>query len=227
MYILVLLLLLLAIVIGPGIWVQRVMSRYSEPADRYQGTGAELARHLLDQLKLNDVQVELTDRGDHYDPEKKVVRLSDQHFNSASLTAITVAAHEVGHAMQDQDNYAPLIWRGRLVRLAGPLQKLAAAIMFAAPVLTVITRTPVTGVAMFAAGFLFLVLMPLLHLVTLPVELDASFGRALPMLTRGGFLQRGDEPYARKILTAAACTYVAASLISLINVGRWWAILRS
>jgi len=226
MYILLLIFLLLVVVVGPGIWVQRVMSRYSTPKDRYQGSGADLARYLLDQLGLSAVQVELTDRGDHYDPDEKVVRLSAENFESASLTAITVAAHEVGHAMQDHDGYAPLKWRSRLVRTAEPLQKLAAGILFAAPFLTLLTRAPVTGIAMFAGGFLFLGLMPLLHLITLPVEVDASFGRALPMLTEGGFLKKGDERYARKILTAAAWTYVAASLISLVNVGRWWAILR-
>ena len=226
MYLLVVAVAVLLLVVGPGMWVSRVMSKYSSPADRYQGTGADLARYLLDQLNMQEVVVEQTDRGDHYDTEAKAVRLSEANFGSCSLTAITVAAHEVGHAIQDHQSYPPLRWRHRLVRWAEPAQKLAAGIMIASPFISMITRVPFAGVATFLAGFLFLGLMPILHLITLPVELDASFGRALPILTEGKFLHKGDEVHARRILTAAACTYVSVSLMSLLNVARWIAILR-
>jgi uncharacterized protein len=217
---------LLALVFIPGLWVKHVMSKYSQPADRYQGTGGELARYILDQLNISEVKVESTELGDHYDPEAKAVRLSADNYGSRSLTAITIAAHEVGHAIQDHEHYPPLLWRHRLVRWAGPAEKLAAGIMIASPFISMVTRVPVAGVATFFAGFLFLGLMPLLHLITLPVELDASFGRALPLLTKGGFLKPGDEEHAHKLLTAAACTYVAVSLMSLLNIARWIAILR-
>ncbi len=226
MFYLIIALLILALVFLPGAWVKRTMKKYSSPADRYQGTGAELARHILDQMGMEQVVVEATELGDHYDPQAKAVRLSAANFDSRSLTAITIAAHEVGHAIQDRDNYPPLRWRHRLVRWAGPAEKLAAGIMIASPFISMFTRVPVAGVATFFAGFLFLGLMPLLHLITLPVELDASFGRAMPILTQGGFLKSGDEPHARKLLQAAALTYVAVSLMSLLNVARWVAILR-
>ena len=216
----------LLILLGPGLWVSHVMKKYSRPADRYQGSGADLARYLLNQLNMQQVVVEQTDRGDHYDPEAKAVRLSEENFGSCSLTAITVAAHEVGHAIQDHQSYSPLRWRHRLVRWSEPAQKLAAGIMIASPFISIFTRVPVAGIATFFAGFLFLGLMPLLHLITLPVELDASFGRALPILTEGKFLHKGDEAHSRRILTAAACTYVSVSLMSLLNVARWVAILR-
>jgi len=219
-------LLVLAVVVGPGLWVRQVMNKYSTPEDRYSGTGAELARYLLDNLGMQSVKVERTERGDHYDPDDKAVRLTEAHYSSKSLTAITVATHEVGHAIQDNRGYAPLKWRTRLVRLAQPAQKLAAGILIAAPFISILTRTPTTGLTMFAGGFLFLGLMPLLHLLTLPVEFDASFAKAMPLLTEGEILIQSDAPHARKILMAAACTYVAASLISLVNVARWWAILR-
>jgi Zn-dependent membrane protease YugP len=216
----------LAVIFGPGFWVQRVLARYSEPADRYPGTGGELARHLLDQLGLAAVKVELTERGDHYDPDAKAVRLTPDKFNGRSLTAITVAAHEVGHAHQDARDYGPLKWRTRLVKLAAPGERLGALILLLAPMVALVTRAPVAGLLMFMGGFLALGLGTVTHLVTLPMELNASFGRALPMLQEGGFLRDGDEPHARKLLTAAAMTYVAASLMSLLNVARWWAILR-
>lgn len=219
-------LIILLLVFGPGLWVQRVLARYSEPAERYPGTGGELARYLLDDLGLKHVTTEVTDRGDHYDPDAKAVRLSPDKFDGRSLTAITVAAHEVGHAHQDATGYAPLRWRTRLVKLAAPGQRLGAGILMLAPVVTLITRAPVAGLLMLLGGFLVMGLNTVIHAVTLPMELDASFGRALPMLREGGFLRDGDEPHARRLLKAAALTYVSASLMSLLNVARWWAILR-
>ena len=87
-------------------------------------------------------------------------------------------------------------------------------------------RAPAAGALMFLGGFASLGTAALVHLVTLPTELDASFVRALPMLEKGEILLPGDEPHARRLLTAAALTYVAASLMSLLNIARWWAILR-
>jgi Zn-dependent membrane protease YugP len=219
-------LIILGLIFGPGLWVKGVMARYSRPADRYAGTGGELARHLLDQLGLQAVKTEVTDQGDHYDPETKTVRLSADKFNGRSLAAITVAAHEVGHAHQDATGYGPLKWRTRLVKVAAPGEKVGAALLMLAPIITVLTRAPVAGVVMLLGGFLVLGLSTLVHLITLPTELDASFGRALPMLEKGGYLKSGDKRHARRLLVAAACTYLSASLMSLLNVGRWWAILR-
>ena len=108
---------ILALVFGPAIWVRRVLERYSLPADRYPGTGRQLARELLDAHGLQSVTVESTDQGDHYDPQAKAVRLMPDRFDGRSLTAITVAAHEVGHAVQDHTGYGPLRLRTRLVRL--------------------------------------------------------------------------------------------------------------
>jgi Zn-dependent membrane protease YugP len=219
-------LVLLALIFLPGLWVQRVLSKYSRPTDRYPGTGGELARHLLDGLGLEDVKVEQTDQGDHYDPQARAVRLTPEKYAGKSLTAITVAAHEVGHAHQDARAYPPLKWRTRLVKLVAPAQRLGAGILMLAPLIGIALRTPAVGVLMFFGGLLAMGTTTVIHLVTLPTELDASFGRALPLLRKGGYLQDGDEPHARKLLQAAALTYVAASLMSLLNVARWWAILR-
>lgn len=217
---------LIALVFGPSWWVRRILSRYSKPTDRYPGTGGELARYLLDQLGLAHVGADITEEGDHYDPDAKCVRLTPDKFNGHSLTAITVAAHEVGHAHQDATGYAPLRWRTRLVKLAAPGERVGAAVLMLAPVVTLVTRAPVAGLLMLLGGFLVLGLSTVIHLITLPMELDASFRRALPLLEKGGFLRPGDEPHARKLLTAAALTYVSVSLVSLLNIGRWWAILR-
>ena len=217
---------ILAIVFGPGIWVQRVLAKYSRPEDRYSETGADLARLLLDKNGLQHVKVEKTETGDHYDPNDKAVRLTDDKFDGRSLTAITVAAHEVGHAVQDKDAYGPLRVRGLLVRGMQKVEKLGAAILIVAPFVGVLTRVPGIGILMFAGGLLTLASSTLVHMVTLPTEFDASFGRALPMLQKHQILKQSDLPHAQKILKAAAYTYVAASLMSLLNIARWIAILR-
>lgn len=217
---------ILVLVFGPSLWVQRVLARYSKPGDRYPGTGGELARHMLDQLGLAHVGAEITEQGDHYDPDAQCVRLTPDKFNGRSLTAITVAAHEVGHAHQDATGYGPLKWRTRLVKAAAPGARVGAAMLMLSPVVGMLTRAPLATGLMLVGGFLMLGLGTVIHLVTLPMELDASFGRAMPMLEKGDYLIAGDKPHARKLLTAAAITYVSASLMSLLNVGRWWAILR-
>ena len=218
--------MIVAVVFGPGLWVQRVMARYSEPEDRYQGTGGALARHLLNRSDLNEVRVEETEKGDHYDPLEKVVRLMADKFHGRSLTAITVAAHEVGHALQDATGYGPLKARTRLVGLTQHAQRFGAGILIAAPVIGILTRAPSLTGLMMLGGFLSLGSATLVHLVTLPTELDASFKRALPLLEKGDYLHEVDLPHARRLLKAAALTYVSASLMSLLNIARWWALLR-
>ena len=226
MAILIIALVIAGIIFLPGIWVQRVLEKYSTPADRYSGTGAELARHLLDRYGMSAVGVEETDQGDHYDPIEKVVRLTPDKFGGRSLTAITVAAHEVGHALQDHNGYKPLRYRTRLVRATQKFEKLGAGILMVSPFVGAVTRVPGLGILMFLGGMMTLGTSTLVHLVTLPTEVDASFNRALPMLSENDILIRADRRHARKILKAAAFTYVSASLMSLLNIARWLAILR-
>lgn len=226
MFIMIGLAVILIIVFGPGLWVQRVLARYSRPEDRYDGTGSQLARHLLDASGLHDVSVEVTNLGDHYDPDSRTVRLTQDKFDGRSLTAITVAAHEVGHALQDHTRYGPLRWRTRLVKATRGVERLGAAVLLVSPFLGIVTRVPSLGLFTFAAGMLTLGSAALVHFVTLPTEFDASFGRALPLLDHHKVLKTVDRPHAHRLLTAAALTYVSAALMSLLNVARWIAILR-
>ena len=187
---------------------------------------SELARLLLDSIGLHKVGTETSDVGDHYDPEHKVVRLTPQNYEGRSLTAVTIAAHEVGHALQDARGYGPLKWRTQLVRWVSPVEKAGAALLMATPLIIGLTRAPAAGLLMFLGGLLVLGSGVVIHLLTLPTEFDASFGRALPMLAQEQILRPGDERHARRLLRAAALTYVSASLMSLLNIARWWAILR-
>lgn len=226
MHIVILIAAVVAALFGPQLWARHVLARYREPADRYPGTGGELAEHLLERLGIDGVKVEKSDSGDHYDPSERAVRLIPDHLHGRSLTAVTVAAHEVGHALQHHQGYRPLGLRTRMVTLAARAERTGAMFMVAVPVVGLFTRSPVLSLVVFGAGMASMVMATVVHFVTLPVEWDASFKRALPLLRSGTYLQRGDERHARRILTACALTYVAASLSSLLNLGRWIAFLK-
>ena len=223
---LVLLAALLAAVFLPNIWVRRVMRKYHEPRDLYPKGGAELARKLIGDLGLDVTVARGQPNQDHYDPSTRTVRLAPDNYEGHSLTAVTVAAHEVGHAMQHAGGYGPLMLRTSLARVAFVAEKLGAFALAAMPIVALLTRSHVSGLAMFSIGVGSIAIGTLMHLVTLPVEWNASFGRALPTLQAGDYLPEQHLPHARKILTAAALTYVAASLASLLNLSRWIAILR-
>jgi Zn-dependent membrane protease YugP len=222
------LLLLLASLLGPQLWVGRILRRYAEPADRYRasGTGAEFARHLLARCGLDAVRVEASPLGDHYDPQARAVRLVPAHHDGASLVAITVAAHEVGHALQHARGERLFALRQRLAVLAQQAQRAAGIILLAAPVVATIARTPQPGGVLLVLAVASASVGALVHLATLPVELDASFRKALPLLAAGNYLHAPDLPHARRILAAAALTYVAGSLAGLLNLARWLAVLR-
>jgi Zn-dependent membrane protease YugP len=224
----ILIIVILACVFLPSLWVKRILKKYSEPADRYRdkGTGADLARHLLERFDLKGVKVEETEIGDHYDPEAKAVRLTPDKYSGCSLTAITVAAHEVGHAIQDARGEALFNTRQRLVRVAVKGERVGSAMLLMAPIVLLVARIPAASGLMLLIAVGSMALGTLVHLVTLPVELDASYGKALPILEEGNYLHEGDHRHARKILKAAALTYVAGSLASLLNLGRWLTVLR-
>ncbi len=210
----------------PGMWVKRVIAEHAHERSDIEGTGGEFARHLLGRLGLAHVRVEESTIGDHYDPEAKAVRLLPAHFAGHSLSAVVIAAHEVGHAMQDATGYAPLRARTRLAKQAQKLETVGSVVMLAAPVLMILSKSPYILVMQLFAGVLILSMTVLIHASTLPTEYDASFRRALPVLKAGGYLKQEDMPAARKILRAAALTYLAAAALSMLDVMRWLRVLR-
>jgi hypothetical protein len=223
---LIVLVLILGLAFLPQMWVRRVLEAHQVERPDLGGTGGEFARHVLDGMGLQTVKVEETDLGDHYDPEEKAVRLTKPHFAGRSLAAVVVAAHEVGHAMQDATGYTPLKARTSMAKKAIGIEKLGAVIMLAAPILMVLSRSPAIMILDYALGACILLMTVVLHIFTLPVELDASFARALPLLKAGRYIPDEDVPAAKRILRAAAFTYVAAAAMSLLNVARWLRVLR-
>ena len=220
------LLLLVLLIFGPQLWVRHVLAKHSAPRSDFPGTGGELAEHLVDRFELGKVTVIPTDEGDHYDPMRKSIGLTKRVMEGRSLTAVVTAAHEVGHAIQDQTGYPPLIARTRLARSAFIAEKIGTMLIMAAPLTAILFQAPSAGIATFIGALLVMGMSVAVHFVTLPVEFDASFGKALPILEEGQYLSKRDMPAAREILRACALTYVAASLSSLLNIGRWIAILR-
>jgi Zn-dependent membrane protease YugP len=187
--------LVLILIYGPQLWVQWILNRHNrKPEENFPGTGGELARHLLDRYDLQEVKVEISDLGDHYDPMTRAVRLT--RMLRTRLASISVTAQRVG-----------------------------SFLLFAAPFAVLITRLPSAAVFNITGAFLIMGFAIVMHLLTLPVEIDASFKKALPLLS-SGYLSEKQMPAARSILRAAAWTYVAASLATLLNFWRWLAVLR-
>lgn len=219
-------LIVFALALLPQMWIKKVLAQHSRERSDFPGTGGEFARHVLDGMKLQHVGVEETKLGDHYDPAAKMVRLLPEHMNGRSLAAVVVAAHEVGHAMQDATGYKPLAARTRLAAQAVTIQRVGSIVMLTAPIVLAVAKAPGLVLVQVLAGAAILGSTIFMHLLTLPVEMDASFRRALPLLKEGRYVSDNDLSSARSILRAAAFTYVAAAAYSLLDVMQWLRVLK-
>lgn len=174
-------------------------------------SGAAAARHVLNQAGLQDIPIEQTPGhlSDHYDPSAKVLRLSPEVYQSNSLAAVGIAAHEAGHAMQDAKHYAPLKIRNAAVSIASFGSNTGMTLLMLGVVLSM-KWLLLAGIVVFSGVVFF-------QVVNLPVEFDAS-RRAKEELVALGIVPEEEMPYVRKVLTAAALTYVAATLQSILTL---------
>lgn len=198
-----------------SMYVQSTYRKYGEVNSKNGLTASEVCRKILDVAHLQDVRLEGI-RGnltDHYNAQENVLRLSDTTRNSRSVAAIGVAAHEAGHALQDRDDYGPLRLRAALVPVTNFGQTAAFPLLFLGFFLGE------AGGMFVNIGILLFSLTLLFQLVTLPVEFNAS-NRAIQVLETQGLLSREEIPQARKVLNAAALTYVAAAIASFLSVLR-------
>jgi Zn-dependent membrane protease YugP len=225
MVLLAVMLIVIAIIFGPSLWVKFVMNRYSSQLPEISGTGGELAKHLIKRFTLSGVEVEITELGDHYDPIEKKVRLVREHYESKSLTAIAIAAHEVGHAIQDQQGDKRLTTRTKMIPIANMVARWSVTIISISPIMGIITRHPMPFSVLLFLGLSGFVARMMIHAVTLPIEFDASFSKALPILKEGNYISQSNEKAVSRILNAAALTYVSAALADILNLGRWLVIL--
>jgi Zn-dependent membrane protease YugP len=212
------------ILVGPAILLAlyaqwRVSSAYSQMSQvPARMTGAEAARRILNSAGLHDIPIEQTHGhlSDHYDPSAKVVRLSQEVYHGHSMASVGIAAHEVGHAIQDARNYSPLVIRNMAVPAAGFGSSLSSVLFMVAFALLFSGATALgTWVLLIAiVGFSSVVFF---QLINLPVEFDAS-SRAKDELISHGIISSGELPYVSKVLNAAALTYVAGTLSSIMTL---------
>jgi Zn-dependent membrane protease YugP len=197
-------------------WVRSSYKKYSKQMSASGLTGAQTARMILDRNNLSNVRVEpvagqLTD---HYDPRSKIVRLSEGNFSQNSIAAVSVAAHEVGHAIQDATGYLPMKARAGLFPIVNFAGQLWFPLFFIAFITGVGTATGQLFIQLAALAFLGILAF---HVVTLPVEINAST-RAYGLLTRYGILSHSEAGGTKRVLTAAAFTYIAAALTALLTL---------
>ena len=183
----------------------------------------------MERFGLDGIRVEALPEaaagGDHFDPQARAVRLSARNYHGRSLTAVAVAAHEVGHAIQCHRNEPIFRLRARYMPLAVGLARVGVWTFAAAPVAALLIRSPVAIVALAGVGLALQLAAALVHLIVLPEEWDASFNKALPILADGNYVHRDDLPAVRQVLRAAALTYFAAALANMLNLSRWLLLL--
>lgn len=194
--------------------VRSTVGKYGKVPNRLGLSGAQVARAILDRHGLFDVPVELTpgELTDHYDPLRRVVRLSEPVYYGRSVAALGIAAHETGHAIQHQQGYVPLQLRTAIVPVVN-IGTNIGWIMILVGIVIGVTGLAWLGIALFATGTLF-------ALLTLPVEFDAS-RRALAALNTMGFVDRTELEQNRAVLNAAALTYVAGLVAAVLNLLYW------
>ena len=190
--------------------VRSAFNKYSQVASAAQLSGAETARRILQQQGIYDVAVEETSGmlSDHYDPRDKTVRLSSDNFHGHHLAGLAVAAHEVGHAIQHAHGYMPLNFRHAILPVANLGSKLGFPLILAGMFFSA-TGLMNIGIMFFAGAVLF-------QIVTLPVEFNAS-SRAMAILSQG-YLANDEVRSARRVLNAAAMTYVAAAASAVLTL---------
>ncbi|WP_153720258.1 zinc metallopeptidase [Sporosarcina cascadiensis] len=201
--------------------VKSTYKKYSKVASTSGMTGAQVARLILDQNGLHDVKV-VESKGflsDHYNPMTKIVALSSSNYHEASVAGTAIAAHEVGHAIQDKEAYAFLRFRHRLAPVASLTSNASWVFIMIGIIFSSMNSLLGIGILLMAVGVLF-------QVVTLPVEFNAS-SRAMDQIVAHGIIRNEEEPLAKKVLSAAAMTYVAATAVAVLELVRLLLIFTS
>lgn len=219
---LVIMLVGMALVFLPQLWVKNTVAKFSEVRTARGSSGRDVARQILSDHGLSSVNVEMSEGflSDHYDPTAKVVRLSPDVYHGSSVASVAVSAHECGHAIQHAQGYYPVVLRSSLVPLANLGSQMGPLLLMLAVFLGLGTQVGSMGFYIAVAGVALYGMAVAFHFVTLPVELDAS-GRALKVLESRNYLNSQEMSGAKKVLTAAAFTYVATAMYALMQLLYW------
>jgi len=217
---------LVALIYGPQIWVKHVIHKHSRNLDGMPGTGSELALHLIERFKLDGVTVKETRADeDYYSPTEKVVGLSPEVYGGKSLSAVAIAAHEVGHAIQHIKNEPVSKLRDRYAVPAKMVQNIGIYIMGSVPIVGLVSRSHTLMIFIVLIGVITMLASVVFHAMVLPEEFDASFDKALPILGEG-YVPTEYLPAVRQVLKACAFTYVAGALADVLSIWRWIRIFR-
>jgi hypothetical protein len=213
----------MVLVFVPQMWVKNTVARFSEVRTSRGAAGRDVARSILSEHGLDSVAVEIVDGmlSDHYDPAQRVVRLSPDVYQGNSVASVAIAAHECGHAIQHAKGYYPVVIRSSMVPMVNLGSNLGPMLLMVAVMLGAFSHAaPSMALSIAWAGVILYGLAVAFHFVTLPVELDAS-GRALKVLQTHNYLTSDEMSGAKKVLTAAAFTYIATALYALMELLYW------
>ncbi len=201
----------------PSLWVNYVLKKYNVVIPNMPFTGKEFGNKILEEQKLTHISINSIKQIDHYNPIEKKIHISEDKINKKSITSISIVAHEIGHAIQDKENYKPLKIRQLLIEKTSTFQKIGSfLIIIGLPSIFGFTKSPLITIISAIIIMGFLSTNVLIHLVTLPVELDASFRRALPILKN--YVPKENIKQCKTVLRAAALTYLAHSIISIFRL---------
>ena len=209
----------------PGLWVNYTLNKYDDALPNMPFTAKEFGLNLLKEQNLDEVNIEDTKIGDHYDTGSKTVRVKPDRLDKKSITSITVMCHEIGHAIQHKENYPPLIRRQKIISKTEWLNKLSSLLLYAG-----IPTILATGAIPFIRVCLIIIFASILinvvsHLITLDVELDASFKRAMPILENK--IPKEYHSSCKSILRVCAFTYVISSLTTILDARKIWFLFRA
>ncbi len=219
-------LLVIALIYGPFLWVRYVLWRHSKTIEKMPGTGAELAEHLVERFELSGVKVIKVGKGEnYYSPDEKIVALSPDVYEGKSLTAVAVATHEVGHAIQFCRKEPVSQLRERYLSKAFQIKRFGNGLLWVAAMATFVVRAPQVLVIAGIIGVSTMLMSVVMYVAILPEEYDASFKKAMPILEEG-YVPEHHLPAIRQILRACALTYVAGALTDVLNLWRWFRLLR-
>ena len=216
----ILMIIIIVLPLYANMRINSTYSKYSKKQNSGKLTGKEVAEKILEMNGLNNVKVGRINGSltDHYDPRNKTISLSDGIYNSNSISACAVAAHEVGHAIQDKERYSMLVFRSKLVPVVNFTSRLSSILVFSGFIFDLFNFITI-GAILLTVGLFF-------QLITLPVEFDAS-KRAKEELQKCGLIEKQDTKGATKVLKAAAFTYVAGFLASALQIARLLLISRN
>ena len=211
----------LALIYLPIFWIKYNFKKNNKIFEDMPFTGKELGEKILEENNLKEISInsikDLPIGSCHYDHEKKEINISDSIYNRKSITSLAVIVHEIGHAIQDKENSKLLNLRISLIKKTNVLQKIGSIVLIIGiPSIFALTKSPFIVLLMTLIIIASFSTNVLIHLITLPTEIDASFKKALPILNK--YVPKENLKQCRSVLTAAALTYLAASIRSIINL---------